>query len=65
MKKKSEQIRVYVSDKELIERIAGTLRQRNAGKVSTGQVVADALQSLLAARPDLAAAIADAQAVQP
>lgn len=54
MKKNSDLVRVKMADKVLINRIAGNIQTRTGENVSAGDVVADALRALLAARPDLA-----------
>ncbi len=67
MGQRSDLIRVYSRDKELINRIVGLLKAQSAETVSAGDVVSDAMADYLAKRPHIAKRpeLAGRHAVQP
>jgi len=62
---RSDLVRVRTSDKDRLNRLSGALKMATGRDVTVGDVVADAIDALLVARPELAPAVsAPPQAVQ-
>ena len=51
-------VRVRASDKDRLNRLSGALKTATGRDVTVGDVVADAIDALLVARPELAPAVA-------
>jgi hypothetical protein len=51
-------VRVRASDKDRLNRLSGAMKMATGRAVTVGDVVADAIDALLVARPELAPAVA-------